>query len=174
MLAATRETRVAETLAADGSFVGLDPAYNSDRRDVDGPLEQNIGQMHTYLVPELETLHARGRSLGVPARLERLFRTILSRHVCPDAPTDRRWMNAFRDVWLELGRVYGIEPPALAYHCWCKICCDEGKIAPVKSLSLCGRCKIAACACAASRAALIAQTRRPIACVGPSRLLPAV
>ena len=170
MLAATRETRMAETQAADGAFVGLDPAYNQDRDDLDGPLEQNIGQMRTYLVPELASLYARGQSLGVPARLERLFRTVLSKHVCADAATYRPWMDQFRAVWLALGRVYGVEPPALAYHCWCEKCSAERVVAPIKSLSLCGRCKIAACTCSASPASLIMQTRPPTACAGALRV----
>ena len=164
---------MADTLATSGPIVGFYGAQTDDRKDPDGPLEQNIGQMRTSLVPALTRLNAGGRSLGVKARLERLFRCVLSRHVCADAATDRPWMNAFRRVWLELGRVYGVEPPTLAYHCWCAKCSAEQVVAPVKSLSLCGRCKIAACACAASRAALIAQTRPPNVCVGPLRSLPA-
>ena len=143
MLAATREIRQVVTNAVDGPFVGL---YSKDVGDLDGALEQNIGQMRVWLIPRLATLAVTGRALDARARLERLFRTVLSRHVCAGAPTDRPWMNEFRAEWIRLGLIFGVNPPELAYHCWCQACSDERKVAPVKSLALCSRCKIAACA----------------------------
>ena len=110
----------------------------------DQPLEQTLvfASFTFSMLPRLSPLML----TDVRRRLTRLFRTVLTRHVCSGSTTDRPIMRRFKQAWLKLANDVGVAVPTVAYHCWCSVCSDESKIAPADSLSLCGRCRIASCA----------------------------
>ena len=121
-------------------------------KDVDKPLEQTIALTSLMFDSLLHSAPSIVADAGV--RLGRLFRTVLTRHICSGSTTDRPMMRRFREEWLRLANALGVAIPTVAYHCWCSICSDEGTIAPADSLQLCGRCRIASCASVLVRAPL--------------------
>ena len=110
-------------------------------QDPDQPLEPIVGCCSIVFRKMLRLPPS--NLADVRERLARLFRTVLTRHVCSGSSSDRPMMRRFKKLWLKLASDLDVAVPTVAYHCWCKTCSDEGRIAPVKSLSLCSRGKIA-------------------------------